>query len=273
LELTFHPLLVPAHNKVHFCVSPEAQAWKKLTSHLGPTAPRWREGWSGASMKYEQADARMLITFWRTVRGDWSAAQWTWRPSTRPATRDWQARQWARIEAAASQEHRELNRQASPLMTTWLAVTANVPSAIDKDRWVWQVGDTCLRMRIEDISQAQLALPYSRDDTRLEQRAAMQVQLARAIPGATWVRPFTLIATGPDGARGGAKYMAIWLDPLHMHGQVWMPQKNSGDIVRARISTTLPAGSRTDTVRTEAMMRLFEDQLVRFAHMWEATHE
>jgi hypothetical protein len=236
-------------------------------------APRWREGAVAASFSYAEGLNRAIIALWRTPAGDWSAAHWYWRPSEKAATRAWQARQWARIEAGAAPPEQRLSDSAAPLMATWLALTSDSPSAIDKGQWIWQLGDACLRMRTADISQAQLTLPYSRDDTRLEQRAAMQVQLARKIPGATWVRPFTLISASPDGARSGAKFMAVWIDAQYLHGQVWIPQKDSSDIARARISTALPAGTRADPARSGALARLVEEQLVRFAHLWEKTYE
>ena len=216
---------------------------------------------------------RIILSMRRSETGQWSASYWRWRPAVKAATRAWQARQWARIDAAAGATTPQAVMSHPELYRTWLASTRGRAAMVDGERWIWADGSSCLSMRTEGISQAQLKLPYSRDDTRLEQRTAMQVQLARKIPGVQWQIPFTLIAPGPDGNRGGAKFLAVWSDQTSMHGQVWIPQKNSEVMVRARISLTLPADLRGPNNKSAPMTQLLERELVRFAHTWESLHE
>jgi hypothetical protein len=216
---------------------------------------------------------RIILAMRRSDAGQWMVTYWRWRPADKAATRAWQARQWARIEAAAGAATAQPAVSQPQLYRTWLASTRERASMLEGDRWIWLDGAACFSMRTQGISQAQLKLPYSRDDTRLEQRMAMQVQLARKIPGVHWVVPFALIAPGPDGNRGGAKFLAVWSDQTQMHGQVWMPQKNSEEIARARISIALPPGPHGPNGKLAPMAHMLERELVRFAHTWESLHE
>lgn len=273
LQRRVWPVLKPLSAAAGNCVSAEAIAWRDLASHLHLDVPVWQQGRDPMVVKAGSDEQRTILSMRRNADGQWSATYWRWLPSTRPATRAWQARQWTRIDAAAGAATANPVVIHPHLYKTWLASTRGRPSMVDGERWVWSEGTACLSMRTEGISQAQLKLPYSRDDTRLEQRAAMQVQLARKIPGAQWLIPFSLIAPGPDGNRGGAKFLAIWTDQTQLHGQVWMPQKDSEDIARARISMALPAGTRAANGKLAPMTQLMERELVRFAYAWESLNE
>lgn len=132
-----------------------------------------------------------------------------------------------------------------------------------------------MRMETVGISQAQLHIPYSKDDGRLEQRAAMQVRLARTYPHATWLTPFRLLPLPGSVGRGGAKYEAIWLENATVKGQVWMPSKADGAILRARIVVALPAkkSSEADAAAIDAIARAVDRELIGLATIWTLDHE
>lgn len=261
------------------CLPPAAIAWQRLatTAQTGP-AP-WNTAWNGQALVTGNDAQQQALALWRGADGNWSAVLWRWQPSSKPDTRAWQQGHWKDI-AAAAQAIGAPNRTpaASPLLQAWLDATAARPRVLDGDNWRWVDQHTCLTMQTSDIGQAQLHLPYSRDDARLEQRSAMQVQLARRLPNAEWLRPFDLLDPAVPGKRSSAKFIAVWKEGSAVKGQLWIPLREDGGVVRARIASELaklpassPAARGEEAVKARA--DLVEHELTGLAHAWEARHE
>jgi hypothetical protein len=212
---------------------------------------------------------------WRRPDGQWSAVLWRWRPSERLATRNWQAGHWNTVtKAVRAIDAANPAPPRPPLMTAWLDATNGKPRVVDGDAWRWVAEQSCLRLETAGIGQTRVHLPWSRDDARLEQRSAMQVQLARRYPDAQWLRNFTLIEPAISGDRTGAKFVAVWIEAATVHGQLWIPLRDEGGIVRARIASELApeTGARAQEA-AKARAALIERELGTLAHAWEARHE
>jgi hypothetical protein len=254
------------------CLPPAAIAWQRLatTAQTRPTA--WNAAWNAQALVTGSDTLQQALALWRAADGSWSAVLWRWQPSAKPDTRAWQGAHWKDI-AAAAQAVGASNRPpaASPLMQAWLDTTAAEPRVLDGDNWRWVAQHTCLSLQTAGIGQAQLHLPYSRDDARLEQRSAMQVQLARRSPNAEWLRPFDLLDPAVPGTRSGAKFIAVWKEGGAVKGQLWIPLREDGGVVRARMSSELGAARGEDAVKARA--ELLEHELTALAHAWEARHE
>ena len=259
------------------CLPPAAIAWHRLATTAQTSPAPWNAAWTGNALVSGDDTLRQALALWRGDDGNWSAVRWRWQPSTRLDTRAWEDRHWQEVVAAA-QAIAAPKRAApvSPLLQAWLAATQARPRVLDGDNWRWVDQHTCLSMQTAGIGQAQLHLPYSRDDARLEQRAAMQVQLARRFPDAEWLRPFALLDPAAPGTRSGAQFVAVWKEGTSVKGQLWIPLREDGGILRARISSELakgpaPAGHGEDAARARA--DLLERELTALAHAWEARHE
>jgi hypothetical protein len=200
---------------------------------------------------------------------------WRWQPSPKPDTRTWQASHWNEVTQAAQAISAANPAPApSPLLQAWLDATAAKPRVLEGDNWLWVAQNSCLSMQTEGIGQAKLHLPYSRDDARLEQRAGMQVQLARRFPDAQWLHPFDLLDPAVPGARSSAKFIAVWKQGSAVNGQLWMPLRDDSGVVRARITSQLgPARSARDEDAVKGRAALLEHELAALAYAWEARHE
>jgi hypothetical protein len=257
------------------CLPPPAIAWHRLASLIQPDPEPWNTAWTGRALAGGADALQQAVAVWPGTDGAWSAVLWRWQPSPKADTRNWQQARWNRVLGAA----RALGlgspaAQASPLLDAWLASAKGKPRVVDKDSWRWVSDNTCISMQTAGISQAQLHLPYSRDDARLEQRSAMQVQLARRFPTAEWLLPFTLLDPALPGTRTGAKFIAVWKEGAAVKGQLWIPLRDGGGIVRARVSTAL-ASKDTGPAQEQARQRaqLLARELTALAHAWEARHE
>jgi hypothetical protein len=109
----------------------------------------------------------------------------------------------------------------------------------------------------------------------LEQRAAMQLRLARTYPKATWLTPFRLLPLPNSMPRGGAKYEAIWIENATVKGQLWMPVKADGAVLRARIAVALPAekDSETEAVAAASIAQSIDNELIGLASTWAFDNE
>ncbi|MCC2974936.1 hypothetical protein [Massilia sp. IC2-476] len=257
------------------CLSTAAIAWHRLGAGAHAVLRPWSGGWSGQSLQVQYNGVEQAGMVWRQADGRWSAVLWRWRPSDRLPTRQWQLGHWKEVLAAVRAIDAANPAPArTPLMTVWMDATNGKPRAFDGDSWRWVSEGACLGLRSAGLGQAQLHLPYSRDDARLEQRSAMQVLLARRFPAAEWLRPFTLVEPAISGDRTGAKFLAVWKEGSLMQGQLWIPLKGEGGIVRARVASDLPP---LEAARTQELARsrasLIERELGRLAHAWEARHE
>ena len=138
----------------------------------------------------------------------------------------------------------------------------------------WHADGQCLRVEALGLGKQITQLPYAADDSRLEQRAAMQLQLARRYRKALWFTPFSLVPTAPQ-ARGGAKFHAVWLENTTLKGQLWIPTKGNGPLLRLRITTALPvAGAgQSDSLSTVRATQVLQRELVSLASRWALEYE
>ncbi len=257
------------------CLPSAAIAWHRLGLGARAVLRPWSGSWTGQALQVQYNGVEHAGMVWRQPDGRWSAALWRWRPSDRLPTRNWQLGHWKDvIETVRAVDAANPAPARTPLMTAWLDTTNGKPRALDGDVWRRVADGACLGMRSAGLGQAQLHLPYSRDDARLEQRSAMQVLLARRFPQAEWLRPFTLVEPAISGDRTGAKFLAVWREGAAVNGQLWIPLRDEGGIVRGRITSELPpeAGPRTHD-NAKARAALIERELGRIAHAWEARHE
>lgn len=257
------------------CLPAQAMAWHRLGGGVRAVLRPWNAAWSGQSLLVQSGGLVQAGSVWRQENGQWSAVLWRWRPSDRIPTRNWQASHWKEVaQALRAVDGANPAPARSRLNTAWLEATNGKPRLLAGDRWRWVSDGACLDVRTTSLGPAQLHLPYSRDDARLEQRSAMQVLLARRFPAAEWMRNFSLIEPAISGDRTGAKFLAVWREGTTVSGQLWIPLRDEGGIVRARMSSELPAAGGAalqDAARERAA--LVERELAALAHAWEARHE
>lgn len=254
------------------CLPSAAIAWHRLGAGAHAVLRPWNGTWNGQSLQVQYAGTEQAGMVWRREDGGWSAVLWRWRPADRLPTRNWQLGHWKDVvQAVRAVDAANLAPPRTPLMTAWLDLTNGKPRALDGELWRWVRDGSCFALRSAGLGQAQLHLPYSRDDARLEQRSAMQVLLARRFPNAQWLRPFMLVEPAISGDRTGAKFLAVWKEGAGLHGQLWIPLRDDGGIVRARVSSDLPPDAAPDAVKARAAQ--LERELGALAHAWEARHE
>jgi hypothetical protein len=273
VEMVYWPALnLPAAA----CLPPGAIAWQRLAAGVQSRVPAWNAAWTAQALFSSGAAPQQALALWRTPEGAWSAALWRWQPADKAATRAWQEKHWNAVLATAG-AHSATAPAPSALQQAWLGATEGKPRVLDGDSWRWAVQDACLSLQTTGLGQAALHLPWSRDDARLEQRSAMQVQLARRIPDADWLVPFTLIDPAAPGNRSSAKFIAVWRQGAAVNGQLWMPQRDGGGALRARVTSALGAGAGArEDARNDAVKRradLLERELTALAHAWEARHD
>lgn len=262
------------------CVSRPAAwlAWQRPRVGVTPLAPgaAWHSGWKSHYLAGPAGGEtqRIAIVEMREP-GVWTATEWTWSPSQRPPTRKWQEGRWQLIAQAASKVRSAEAAPAAPLRQAWEKNLKGRPGDIGHDGWRWNSEGKCLRMAPMAPASVPLPLPHAREDARLEQRAAMQIQLARRYPGATFLMPFRLLGAPATAPRSGAKYAAIWTEGTSVTGQLWIPQKSGEPPVRAQVSTTLPARYDTPSglAASSGALRAIERELTGIADTWSADHE
>jgi hypothetical protein len=264
------------------CVSKQATwwAWARSRAVAIVTPVVWNRAWSRQSLLDESGPLKRVAIIERSANGTWVATEWRWSPSPRTATRQWQAGRWklltdAAMEIRQSDPKDMVPPEAALLKSTWEKNLKGRAGEISGENGLWESDALCLRMETAGLSNAQLHLPYSKDDGRLEQRAAMQLQLARTYPKATWLTQFRLLPSPDSLERGGAKYEAIWMESAAVIGQLWMPTKADGAIVRARIAVSLPASksSKADAAAVSRITRSIDHELIGLATIWTLDHE
>jgi hypothetical protein len=215
----------------------------------------------------------------RLLNGEWGVTEWRWNPSTRAATRRWQESRWKLLAARAQQFRAPVEAEHGPLEARMLRSVlesnlAHRVGEIGSHSWRWQADGLCLNVDAAGLGQQIMQLPYSADDSRLEQRAAMQLQLARRYPKATWLTEFGLVPAAAR-ARGGAKFHAIWIEHATLKGQLWIPTKGNGPLVRLRITTALPVrpGGEPDPQLVARAEQVMQHELTGLASRWAAEHE
>lgn len=265
------------------CLNPPALWWAWARSGVATTSGNmaWNDGWATQSLIDDASAQKRVAILERTAEGSWVATEWRWAPSPRAATRKWQEGRWKLLTEAArllrqSQPKDLVSQETSQLRTAWENNLNGSAAEITAESWLWERGDLCMRMETVGISQAQLHLPYSREDGRLEQRAAMQVRLARTYPKAIWLTPFRLLPLPESAVRGGAKYEAIWIENETVKGQLWMPTKGDGAVLRARIAVSLPPKKDSQTAGATLATNIansIDRELIGLATTWASDNE
>jgi hypothetical protein len=265
------------------CLSPPALWWAWARSSVAPTSGNiaWNDGWATQSLIDDASTQRRVAIIERSKDGSWVATEWRWSPSPRAATRKWQEGRWKLLTDAAMQirqpEFTELVlSETVQLRTAWEKNLAGSAAEVSARSWLWQRDDLCMRMETVGISQAQLHLPYSTEDGRLEQRAAMQLRLVRTFPKAIWLTPFRQLPLHGSTIRGGAKYEAIWIENGAVRGQLWIPTKGDGAVLRARIVVEMPMerGSQTTSAALVAnIANSINRELIGLATIWAYDNE
>ncbi len=263
------------------CVSAQAQwwAWSRAASPAAPGgAVPWHAAWAAHSMVDDSGAEKRVLILRRLAAGDWSVPEWRWQPSPRAATRRWQEGRWKLLVARAAQ------LRATPAVAAGApeermlhqVLDANLAgrvAEIGQQSWQWLADGQCLGVDAAGLGQQIMQLPYAADDSRMEQRAAMQLQLARRYPKATWLTEFRLVPASLR-ARGGAKFYAVWMEQHVIKGQLWIPTRGNGPLVRVRITTALPtAAGPADAQVVARAEQLLTRELSALAGRWVAEHE
>lgn len=260
------------------CVSAVAHWWAWARAPGPPpagTPPAWRTSWPAQSIIDERAPEQRIVLLRRLAGGVWNVTEWRWRPSPRAATRRWQQARWQLLAARAAQYRAPAQVAQGAPETRMLqrVLESNIGARVAEtgsQMWRWKAGGLCLNVDALGLGQQLMQLPYAIDDSRLEQRAAMQLQLARRYPKATWLTSFSALPAPPQ-ARGGAKFYALWLDQAVLKGQLWMPTKGDGPLVRVRITT--PLAPAADPPAVAHAWQVVYGELLGLASRWEAAHE
>lgn len=252
------------------CVAPPARwwAWERARLAGARALPAWETQWTGNAAA--GTDPLRLAVLELGEGAVWQAREWEWAPSPRRATRAWQLRRWQQLlrtvleKRTAHQPHPPID---APILQAWEAQLQGRAGERSNQSLRWQADGVCLRLIAELPPEPNFHLAYAREDARLEQRAAMQVQLARRYPAASWLVPFRLIdLPGADGAR--ARYLAVWQDKGGITGQLWLPAADGARAVRVQVSGTLQAGQNG-----AATAATIEQELTALARRLGQPHE
>lgn len=267
---------VPEQRNRPSCVSAPATWWHwrqtSLPAHLRP--PAWNQAWRRQAVIQGADDdgaAHRISLLTQDVNGAWVATEWQWRPQP-GVNRAWALRRWEQLERAV----RTLNDAAPPavrgaLHDIWQRNLRGRPAEIVGMSMVWQAGRQCLLLQgVAQQDDPTMPLPWAREDSRLEQRAAIQVQLARSAPGTTWPVSFHLMLPSIPQQRS-ATYAAIGRRDGRLIGRLWLPSRDERALLRARIETPVIFGAGSaDETRAVAML---DRELAALAALWTADHE
>lgn len=255
------------------CVSAQAQWW--AWSQPAGQAQAWQAAWTAQARQDDSGAVKRIVVLQRAAGGQWNATEWRWTPSARAATRAWQQGRWDMLAAHAATLRQPAAaaapRETRMLQAAWEKNLGARAGEISGDAWRWAGDGVCLRTAAVGAGQQQFHLPYAAEDGRHEQRAAMQLQLARRHPKATWLTPFRLLPASPQ-ARGGAKFDAVWIEGAEVNGQLWIPTRSDGPVVRLRISTTLASAQPAPAAVAQAGQAI-DRELAAIAARWSALHE
>lgn len=267
---------VPGTEGGSSCVSMPALwwHWRRAMLPVESRPPLWNQGWRRQAIIQgaEQAGKRRISLLTQDVNGIWVATEWQWSPPRRGATQAWELRRWKQLERAVG----DLNDAAAPsvnaaLHDIWQRNLRGRRAEIAGATMVWEAGRQCLRLKAADQhDDPAIPLPYAREDSRLEQRAATQVQLARSAPGTSWPVPFHLMLPSFAQQRS-ATYAAIGRRNGLLTGRLWLPARDEPAVLRARVETTLTF--RPGTPEEARVVTALDRELEALAAQWTAEHE
>lgn len=274
--------LVAAGGSTGSCVSAPSHWWafaRRSFGAPGPAAPVWYASWPSQSISGRVQDVHKLAVIVRAPDGSWVVSEWNWKPSPRLATRRWQQGRWDLLLAEAARLAQPAPGPANgagSLRAAWEASLGARPGEIVHDQWRWAAGGHCLVSDMVGTGDVKLHLPYLTEDSRLEQRAAMQLQLARRYPNAEWIKPFSLTDASATAGMGGARYKAVWREQSAMRGQLWIPTKGDGPVLRVRVTAGLPPVSPSQAHPAAAAVtaaRAVDQELENLARAWGSLHD
>ena len=227
------------------CVSPAAAFWRWAQDSYGaqqfPSAV-WYRSWDSQAIAFETDGMRRLLLLALAGDGSWTAQEWRWKPSDRPPTRRWQEGRWNLLLDASKRFSQAAPEAANepawrPLMAAWTQSIGPAAGEVAAGQWRWVSDGRCMAIEAAGAVEGSFQLPHLVEDSRLEQRSAMQLQLARRHPGAVWLKPFSLLESSRQRKDGIARYKAVWLEQGVVHGQLWIPAKGDGPVLRLRLGT------------------------------------
>lgn len=264
------------------CVSLQATWWAwahKGNRSLPQRKAVWQGIWNTQTFIGQDGDQHRIVLIARLPEGQWRVTEWRWDPSPRAATRRWQEGRWALLAARAAELAQPVPRPGpgpeAPLLEPVLLANVGARVAeMGSGILNYESDGMCLQVDMGAPGQQQLQLSYSAEDSRLEQRAAMQLQLARRFPKATWLSSFNLLPMPPT-IHSGAKFYALWIEGTVVKGQLWIPTKGDGPLVRVRVTTALPEGASTlpDSRPVAAARKVVERELMGLAARWAGRYE
>jgi hypothetical protein len=228
------------------CVSPQARWWAWTRQRIGGgTGAAWHHDWQGNAMAGVQAGLLRYASIAPSGHGGWVATEWRWSPSTRPATRLWQQGRWQAITAsgpaAPARSAAPMTASlAEPVVLAWERNLHGRPAEVTSSGLLWEADHACLRLLPVAPTEMPFQLATNRTDVRLEQLAAMQVQLARRFPDARWLVPFRVLDDTAQASGNSVKYEALWSERGSVTGQVWIPAKDRDALLRVRVSAAVP---------------------------------
>lgn len=259
------------------CISAQARWWSRAQAALPPGAPRsvWDARWTVQTLHFAVGGEERVLILQRDGKARWHATEWRWTPNPRPATRRWQQGRWKLLLDSAAQLHSPIvtagTSDAMRMQPVFRRVLGARPGELGPDGMALEAAGLCLRAGNPLAGQPKLSLSYSPNDSRLEQRAAMHLQLSRQYPGATWLTQFKMLAMPPHPP-SGAKFLATWVEGGQVSSQLWMPAKNDTATVRVRVSTRLPRGQDGAAAVAKAQ-QVLEGELEAIAAQWAAAYE
>jgi len=263
---------------VSSCLSTAGQWWHWRAGAAGaPPWPIWDARWrrQARAQPAEDADgSRRVVLLARSGGGGWIATEWRWTPPERAATRVWEQQRWQELQRAvlaAGDAEPDVAAPPPALEDIWRRHVGGRPAERVGPALVWQGEHQCMRLLESDQrDDPAMPLPFTREDSRLEQRAAIQVQLARATPGATWPASFHLMLPSVPQQRS-ATYAAIARRGQLLVGRLWLPRKTGQPPLRARleVALTAPPGSAAET----RAVSLLDREMAALAALWTADHE
>ncbi|SHN05649.1 hypothetical protein SAMN05192549_10486 [Duganella sacchari] len=258
------------------CISAAARwwHWRRQTDAASGVAPVWDAAWQRQTLLVDDANPRApqrMSLIAMEADGSWSATTWRWSPPERAVTRRWEQQRWDQLKQALQQLPTPADADSSaPALALGYRGLQERAAERTGAALLWALGGQCLRLSALPQADAQaLPLPYAREDSRLEQRAAIQVQLARTDPAATWPAVFHLMLPSLPHQRS-ATYAAVARSHLRLIGHLWLPAR-SAPPWHLQLDTALAA--KPESAAALRVMAVLERAMAALAGIWVADHE
>jgi hypothetical protein len=259
------------------CISKPARWWHRAQAGLPPGTLRsvWDARWNVQTLQFSAGGEQHLLLLEHDHMNRWQATEWRWAPHPRLATRRWQQGRWALlVESVARRQPAGAGTDTGAtarMQPVFRRLAGTRPAELGPDGLALDIAGLCLRASNPLPGQPKLSLSYSPNDSRLEQRAAMHLQLSRLHPDAQWLTQFKLLGV-PANAPGGAKFLATWIEGGQLKSQLWMPAKGDAATVRILMTAPLPRGDEAASA-AQKVKPVVERELETIAHLWTAAYE